>query len=537
MTIEYRPYQAELRDAVFREFTSRVDSTLLVAATGTGKTTIAGMVIQQALEEHGRPALFLAHREELVNQAARRFDAFGLETAIEMAGQDARRDEAMFGRSHVVVGSVQSMQGGRLIGWDRERFGLIVVDEAHHALAASYATVFNWFRDCWLLGITATPARGDARNLGSVFRSKAAEYSMRAAIKDGWLVPVATQTCTVQVDLRDIRTTGGDFNVGDLAERVGPKLEELARALVAEAGGRQTVVFCPDVGSSLGMAKVLGLLGKSARYVAGTGGDYGMPKSERRSILESYRRDEFQFLVNCDLLFEGWDCPQVKCVCVCRPTKQSHRYTQMAGRGVRPCEASGFGDCLIVDFDWQTDESSKDLCVSVELFDDSSFDPDVLPVARERMKAGQPDPMKAVEEAEEIVRVRKTLDIRLTGREAEYRAIRSDPLGVAKLVGVALKKRYDMDAKGTNPASDGQIKYLKALGVRNPDGISKWGAAKMIDRLKKRREQGLASPYQVQQLLSGGVGEDYARSCTAEKAAEAIRQIEASRPESQGSLF
>lgn len=407
--IDYRGYQCEARDAAFGEFAEGADSTLIVMPTGTGKTVLSGMCIEEALDTHGRRALFLAHREVLIEQGHKTLSAFGFDCSIEMGQNDARKQAAILGRSEVVVGSVQTLQDDRLMRWEPNSFGLIIVDECHRALADSYTKIFNWFRDYWLIGITATPRRGDDRNLGSRFRTKAYEYSLRRAIADRWLVPIRTRECQVTVDLRGVKMFGGDLSVGELEERIGPRIEQLARGFLKEIGSRPAVAFLPDVGSAMAFAQVInsiresvGGVGANARYVAGMGGEFGMSKAERKANLEAFNAGEYQVIVCCELLIEGWDCPRVEAVGVLRPTLQQYRYAQMVGRGTRPSPGTGKADCLVVDFDWETDKDAKDLCSTVELFDDGSIGEEVFAVARglAAERAIDVDPLDVIEEAE-----------------------------------------------------------------------------------------------------------------------------------------
>ena len=468
---------------------------------------------------------------------------FGFEAAIEMAGLDANAHKAAFGQPDVVVGSVQTLQDDRLMRWEPDSFGLIIIDECHRALTPMYTKPLNWFEGYWLLGITATPRRGDSRNLGARFQTKAYEYSLRRAIKERWLVEIRTRTCRVSIDLRGIKMSGGDFSVGELEERIIPRLEQLGRAFLKEIGDRPAVAFLPDVASAMAFADVLSKIREApiARYVAGTAGEFGMSKAERKRNLGAYNAGEYQVVVCCELLIEGWDCPRVEAVGIVRPTLQQYRYAQMVGRGTRPCKETGKTDVLVVDFDWETDEGAKDLCSTVDLFDDESIDEDVYAVARglARERAGVVDVNAGdlIDEAERIVRTRTKLMIRLTGKEAQYEAMTTDPVGAGKLLDVKLNRKYDLDTQGRNPATEKQLKFLAALGVQAPESLSKWGASKMLDRLQKRKDLGLAPMADVRTLLARGVNADLARAMTAADAAAAIVELESVRPMKQRELI
>lgn len=533
--IDYRDYQVEARDAAFGAFNAGAESALIVMPTGTGKTVLAGMCVEAQIA-HSRKTLFVAHREILIDQAAGTMRRFGFEVAVEMGANNAREHVANFGMPDVVVASVQTIQDDRLMRWPMDAFDLIIIDECHRALANSYTKFLNWFSGYNLLGITATPTRGDERNLGARFSTKAYEYSLRRAISEQWLVPLRTRTCPTSVNLKGIKLAGGDFAIAELEERIGPMIERLSRGFAAEIKQRPAVAFLPDVGSAMAFAQTLAELGVSARYVAGTGGNFGMTRAERKTNLDAFNAGEYQVIVCNELLVEGWDCPRVEAVGVLRPTLQQYRYMQMVGRGTRPSPKTGKIDCLIVDFDWETDAECKDLCTTVMLFDDGSVDEEVFAVARQVAadRAVDVNPLEVLEEAERIVRTRKRFRVQLTGKEETYRVIEHDPVGVSKLLDIKLNRKFDLDKNGSNPATSAQVGMLRSLGITvSPDGLSKWGASKMIDKLMKRREKGLASPVQVQALLSSGVDVILARDMNSAMAKAAIVELDAAKIQSK----
>lgn len=546
-----RTYQGDAVEAVFDTYESGTDSALAVLPTGTGKTVLMAMIAERFEVETGRRVLVVAQRKTLVNQAFSKLSAYGLECSVEMASQDALACDTLFGKSKVVIGSVATLQGARLSRWSPDEFGLIMVDEAHHVLAKSYDHILDHFRDRYLLGLTATPDRGDKRSLGKRFKSKCFDYSLTTAIKGdihrggidpgGWLVPPKRVKCMVSIDLKGIRTTGGDYNIGDLEERIGPHINKLAFEIHENAGNRQTVIFTPDCGSAQAFADLFTKkFDKRCEYVAGTAGKYGMPEAERDAKMQSFEAGEFQYLVNCELLYEGWDCPAVKCVANLRPTKIRLRYAQMVGRGLRPCEETGFFDCLVLDFDWQT-EDGRDLTSIIDIFDDGDMDEEVKARARDRERAPgneHKDPVELIEEAEEYVRIKTKLNIKVTENSERCKTMVIDPIGVAGMLDIPFKKKHDMDSRGLNPASHAQMEYMKSFGVDQPAGVSKWGASKMIKALKQRQEAGLATPMQVRQMLSQGVDPMLAKNLSANSARISLAELAKinGKPE-QGILF
>lgn len=531
-----RDYQHQACDAVFREFRDGVPATLAVMPTGTGKTYVAARIARTAKEEEGRATLFLVHRELLLRQAAATLASTGLSVAVEMASEHARMNSALFGQADVVCATVQSLQGPRLQTWDRDAFGLVVTDECHRAADDSHLNVYRHFDGAWHLGITATPDGCSAR-IGNVYRTRAYAYSRRQATLDGWLVPLRAERCKVAINLKDIRTTGGDFNAGDLADRIGPHVEYLADATRQRIADRQSVVFCPDVGSALAMAQALSGRGVPARHVAGTSGRFGMPAGIRRRTLQEFERREFQAVICCDLLFEGWDCRPVSAVVVARPTRLRYRYDQMAGRGSRICPETGKEDCLLVDFDWQCDQSSRDLVTAVDLVaaedeDVAAMAPEpktrVLADARKLLEKGTTDPVAALEEAKESQRRREQVPVLLAGVKADFEVEAYDPLNVGNLLGVKVKKRTDYLRPGYGePPTPNMISYLKNAGVIDVQKLTINGAGKLIREIERRKKLKLASYAQVQALLSAGVGEIRARSLSAEQAGACLDQLKA----------
>lgn len=525
------PYQCEARDkATYELFVMGKKSTLIVMPTGTGKTMVAGIICLEMKQAFDHPVLFLAHREILVNQAFDSLVNLGLDVTIEMAEQSARLDAELLGRPDVVVGSVQTLcRRERLASWPREFFKLVIIDESHRALSESYSTILNHFNSARVLGLTATPQRGDNKNLGARFETKCFQLTMTDAVAGGWIVPVRHRTCPVSVDLRGLTLrANGDFLDSELAERIGRDIEGLARSFQKEIEDRKAVAFLPDTHSAQAFSETLERIGTPSRFVVGTSGKVSMSKKERRENLSAYEDGEFQVIVSCDVLNEGWDSPMCSAVGILRPTNQWYRFCQMVGRGTRTHRKSGKLNCLVIDYDWKTDSNVKDLRTVIDIYDDGSLDPDVLEKAREliRSRHKDRDPVDVIREANEIVCTRRRLMISLTGHELKYTAFERDPLGIAKTLDIPINRKYDMDSRGINPASDAQKRYLASMGVQDPGKLSKWGATKLIDQLLRRKKMNLASPSQVGKLMSMGVLPDMARSMTYENATQALEQLD-----------
>jgi len=337
-----RPYQLAASDAAFQEWAKGNRRTLIVMATGCGKTVLAADVIRR-MSQQGSRSLFVAHREELLEQTIDKLRKAGVKAELEQASHRASL------AANVVVASVQSLQRARLERFPRSHFGLVVVDEAHHAAAKSYQNQLEHFELATVLGLTATPKRADGKALGKTFDSVAFTLPLRQAIRDGWLAPLSIRRVRLKsLDLRGVSKSNGDFNQGELdalmsQERV---LHETLAPLVEMAGTRKTIVFAVSVSHAHQMAKLL-IERYSKRAVALDGKS---DKWWRKQVLREFAEGQHQYLVNCSLFTEGFDEPSIECVGLARPTLSAGLYTQMIGRGTRLSKATGKVDCLGLDF-------------------------------------------------------------------------------------------------------------------------------------------------------------------------------------------
>ena len=322
--MKLRPYQEEARVKVQEEWERGVNKTLLVLPTGCGKTIVFSKIIEDRVKQGDR-VLILAHRGELLEQASDKLKkSTGLNTALEKAGSTSLN--SWF---RVVVGSVQTLQREkRLNQFSNDYFDTIVIDEAHHCISNSYQNVLNHFDKAKVLGVTATPDRGDMQNLGTYFESLAYEYKIVDAIKEGYLSKIQGLTIPLNLDLSGVSTQNGDFKASDVSNALDPYLEQIADEMLKHCKDRKTVVFLPLVATSQKFRDILNSKGFKAAEVNGDSKD-------RAQILEDFDNDKYDVLCNSMLLTEGWDCPSVDCVIVLRPTKVRALYSQMVGRGTR----------------------------------------------------------------------------------------------------------------------------------------------------------------------------------------------------------
>lgn len=488
--MELRPYQQEARDAVLAQW-EQVDRTLLVLPTGTGKTVVFSRLAEDVVRGGGR-VLILAHRGELLDQAADKLHATtGLRCSVEKA-----EDTSLDSWYRVTVGSVQTlMRESRLERFGRDHFGAIVVDEAHHALADSYQRIFEYFNSAKVLGVTATPDRGDMRNLGSFFESLAYEYTLPAAIKDGYLCRIEAQTIPLKLDLTGVAMQSGDFKASDLGTALDPYLELIADEMLAVGcRERKTVVFLPLIKTSQKFRDILESRGFRAGEVNGE-------STDRADVLSDFDAGRYDVLCNSMLLTEGWDCPTVDCVVVLRPTKIRSLYAQMVGRGTRI--HPGKDSLLLLDFLWHTER--HELCHPAHLIAESE------PVAKKMTEnieeAGCPvDIGLAEEQAESDVVADREAALAEELKAMKHRKRKLvDPLQFEMSIQASDLSSY-VPAFGWEmaPPSEKQAAALEKWGIL-PDQIECAGKASLLlDRLSKRREQGLATPLQIRLLERKG---------------------------------
>lgn len=489
--MELRPYQQEAKLAVFAQWDEGNDKTLVVLPTGCGKTIVFAKITEECVRR-GMRVLILAHRGELLDQAADKIKkSTGLGCAVEKAEQSC-----LGSWYRVVVGSVQTlMREKRLSGFSEDYFDVIIIDEAHHAISDSYQRVLDHFPDAKVLGVTATPDRGDMKNLGSVFDSLAYEYTLPKAIKEGYLSPIKAVTIPLKLDLSGISTQAGDFKASDIDTALDPYLYSIAEEMQKYCRKRKTVVFLPLVKTSQKFRDILISKGFNAAEVNGESDD-------RAEILKAFNEGEFNVLCNSMLLTEGWDCPSVDCVVILRPTKVRGLYCQMVGRGTRLCQ--GKTELLLLDFLWHTER--HELCRPAHLICDNE---EVAQKMTENLseQAGCPVDIELAEQqaSEDIVAQREEALAKTLSKMKTRKRKLVDPLQYEMSIQAEDLSSY-VPAFGWEcaPPTDKQKARLEKLGIF-PDEIDNAGKAKLIlDRLEKRRNEGLTTPKQIRLLESKG---------------------------------
>ena len=491
--MELRPYQQQAKDAIFSEWKNGIKKTLLVLPTGCGKTIVFAKVAEECVKGGSR-VLILAHRGELLEQAA---DKIGKSTGLGCATEKAEQT-CLGSWFRIVVGSVQSMmREKRLNQFPNDYFNTIIIDEAHHCISDSYQKVLRHFPDAEVLGVTATPDRGDMQNLGTVFESLAYEYTLPKAIKEGYLSPIKAVTIPLKIDMSAVGVQAGDFKSGDIATALDPYLESIAEEMEKYCSNKKTVVFLPLVKTSQKFRDILNNHGFKAAEVNGDSKD-------RAEILEAFDKDQYNVLCNSMLLTEGWDCPSVDCIVVLRPTKVRSLYCQMVGRGTRLSPETNKDHLLLLDFLWHTER--HELCHPASLICESAEVAQKMTENMEKDVGCVIDIEEAEKTASEDVVAQREEALAKQLSEMKRRKKRLvDPLQFEMSIQAEDLSGY-VPAFGWEmaPPSEGQKKTLEKLGIL-PDAIENAGkASKILDRLDKRRREGLTTPKQIRFLESRG---------------------------------
>lgn len=485
-----RDYQQSCISQVLKKW-KEFDKLLAILPTGAGKTIVFSKLIS------GLPGkkLILAHREELLTQAQDKLTkSTGLISALEKAGSHASKDD------EIVVASIQTLINTKY-SFSKDHFDYIIVDEAHRTISDSYLSILNYFKGAKVLGVTATPDRGDKKNLGLYYEDIAYERTLLDMIREKYLVPITVKQVPIDIDLTGLTQSMGDYSVNSCNDALEPYLMEIVLMVKSYIGLRKTLVFLPLVETSMKFADLCNMAGIRAAHVDGMSKD-------RKEILKGFADNKFQLLTNSMLLTEGYDEPSIECVINLRPTKNRALYAQIIGRGTRLSPSTGKENLLVLDFLFQagrlplihpahliaeTDEIAKlaqkdgDLCESVE---------------------------KAIADREESLR--KQLEKQ---RNKQARVI--DPTTLALQFHDPELFDYEpvMKWEYQNPTSK-QLDMLRKYGIDTSKVIYKGHANKIIDRLINRGKMKLSTPKQLGLLIKWGIPN--AEEITMKEASEII---------------
>jgi DNA repair protein RadD len=335
---ELRPYQVDVIERVRAEIAAGHRRILLVAPTGSGKTVVAGSMIAKTVAR-GHRALFLTHRRELVQQAANKLHDVGVDAGIILAGHPMRLEEP------AQIASIASLHGRaiRSSAIELPAADVVVLDEAHHAPAATYRRLLDAYPKAVIIGLTATPCRADGRGLGNHFDLIVECPSVAELTAAGYLVPAIIYAPS-EPDLSGVKVERGDYNDRQLAETMDkpPLVGDIVSHWLRLAERRRTVVFATGVAHSLHLRDEFRRAGILAEHLDGT-----TPLDERDKILSDLAAGNIEVVTNAMVLVEGFDCPEIGCLVLARPTKSLGLHRQMLGRALRP--VSGKTDALILD--------------------------------------------------------------------------------------------------------------------------------------------------------------------------------------------
>lgn len=507
-----RPYQQTAVDAA-RDSFARHKSVLLVAATGTGKTVVISDIIKRALIK-GKRTIVVAHREELIRQAALKIEGYtGIVPEIEKAENYADFDNS----PPVVVSSIQTLNAGWMGILRMERitpgdYDIVIIDEAHHAVASSYRRFIEYMQDAnpslRLLGVTATPDRGDEIGLRAVFEDCPFRYEINDAVNDGWLVPIRQRYVTVgSLDYSTIRTRMGDLCGKDLHAVLEEEknLHGMVHPTLEILGDKQAIIFCASVRQAELVAQII-----NRHKIGAAACVSGLTESTtRQQILAGFADGSVQFVTNVGVLTEGFDAPGCHAVVMMTATKVRAKYVQCVGRATRPnvdlsqtttaeerkaiIASSDKPHCIIIDF--KGNSGKHKLVGAVDVLSGQDPGP-IMERAKEIIAASgdEADPLEAVRQAEAEEEMRKeSEEARLAEAskraslklKASYSSRDVDPFS-----------RFDMTpTHPTDPREMATQKQFNLLAYNGVDatGLTRKQANRIIADIMMRRKRGFPS--------------------------------------------
>lgn len=509
-----RGYQGDAQDCVFKEWEEKT-STLVVLPTGTGKTILFASIIKQVQPKR---AMVIAHREELIFQAREKIERFaGVDCEIEMAEMAAATN--LFQREQVVVSTVQTQCSGngewsRMKRFNPSDFGLLIIDEAHHATADTYKRLINHYRQnpkLKVLGVTATPDRADEEALGQIFDSVAYDYEILDAINDGYLVPIQQQIVHIDgLDFSAVRTTAGDLNGADLSALMEAEqnMQGVAGASIEIIGQRRTIVFTASVKQAEMLSEIFNRhRANSSEWICGM-----TPKEKRRQVLAEFSEGKKQIVVNCGCLTEGYDNPGVEVIIMARPTKSRSLYAQMCGRSTRPLPGvidgmesndaferraaifdSAKPSCLIVDF--VGNSGRHKLMTSADILGGKVSEEAIARAVEKATEEGKPVDMSGLlqESEEELLRQREERRLAEEARKARVIAkVRYTTHSVSPFDVFQITPQANRGWDNGRTLSEKQRAVLLKVGI-NPDSMPYGQAKQLLNEQFRRWKEKLCS--------------------------------------------
>ncbi|MBL8600330.1 MAG: DEAD/DEAH box helicase family protein [Myxococcales bacterium] len=530
MTPTLRHYQEACVTAMHADLQA-LGSALGVMATGTGKTPTIATLARRVHEAGGVRVLAIAQREELLHQIAGALQRFAPKMTYGLDVADVRCSRVAI--PDMVIASVDSLQGARLASFPWDTFGLVICDEAHHAVASKHRKIFDHFHSSWRAGFTATPDRLDKASLGRVFSRASFTYDIKTAIEEGFLSPVRQEVVHVDgLDLSKVRKVSGQLSEKELEELLcaDDTLSGMTGPILERSGDRAGLIFAVTIPHAYALARRLNEQKPGCALVV-----HGeLSKTERRAALRAYTEGEVQYLVNVALLTEGVDLPRTEVVAMCRPTLSRSLYTQMIGRGTRLFE--GKPNCLVLDFAGNAgkhrlisvvdvlapDEEERVVELAQRLMVD---DPamtlfEALKRARELIEAekkaralelaaereAKEKKIRDAEEASRQLRLQLETTRRRDFAPVAYGVTEVDPFsGLDAILGLVVIRRPDVEE--WEAPTDGQIGALMNAGY-DPGGLDRKTASQVLDKIFARRDRGLCSLKQARILSRHGLRHD-----------------------------
>jgi superfamily II DNA or RNA helicase len=434
MKIQWRPYQVACKQAIKQNYDRGVTKQLVVSATGTGKR-----IMSLDLTRHFPRTLFLAHREELIQQAQEEIEQlFPFQSGIIKGSRFEIHKK-------VTIASVQTLYN-RLDKINPESFDLIIIDEAHHYCAKSYLKTVRHFQPKLMIGWTATPKRLDGLSLSNIAEKIVFEYRIQDGIKEGFLAPVTAYQIKTGTSIANVKKSAGDFNVGELSQAVDTlaRNQRIVDKYREYADGRQAIAYCVDIDHAYHLRDVFRKEGYSCETIVSD-----QERCDNRSdLVDDFKNGKIQILTNVNILTEGFDYSDVGAVLMARPTQSETLYVQCVGRGTR-IKSQQFRDrfntnaTIVLDFVDNTGRHS--LVNSYELEKDKPIE--------ERM-------FLPPEQKEKL----------LAERQKRIIKIRQEAGGDAKIDLLRLPEVKPWNSKTMlEPATEKQIKWMQDIGVWQPD--------------------------------------------------------------------
>ncbi len=369
--LQLKEHQQQALDSLQKMRENHETIALLYQATGTGKTITA---VSDAIR-FGKRVLFLAHTHELVEQAATTFERLWNSISVGRYVDSVKQPDAF-----VVCGSIQSV-ALNIERFKENDFQYLIIDEAHHAAADSYQKVLAYFKPEFTLGLTATPERADEKSILEIFKNTAHKLDIQTAVEIGELCPVRCIRIHTNIDLTKVRFNSVQYNIRELESKIYvPERNTLIVDTFMEyVSTKRTVIFCASVKHAKNIAGMIRERGVNSCAVSGS-----MKASERKEYLLRFKKGEIKALCACDLLNEGWDCPETEVLFMARPTMSKVLYTQQLGRGMRIAEGK---ECLLV-FDFVDNASQYNMPYSMHrLFKLSEYKPGKLVLGTKMQRA------------------------------------------------------------------------------------------------------------------------------------------------------